>query len=161
MKVCRVFLVGFAIITWFCLSGLTILPNNEVDLADKHGEAISIFPSIEVSSEQLQEKKLNENIVKVRSKKRIRAKAVNQKESIIRNELDHPLDLSIPFKSTEKLDVDKKWLIPHQALDVFAVDPNKKARSLELNGDLLMSPDPQPEKRKSVDGAGIVINIKP
>jgi len=26
---------------------------------------------------------------------------------------------------------------------------------------LLMSPDPQPEKRKSVDGAGIIINIKP
>jgi len=160
MKIYRLFSIGFAIIAWLFLSGQKLLPDNEAGLVNTQSLAIDLIPSMVENSEQLQEKKLNENVVKVRSRKKFRSKAVREQDSFTRSEIDHPLDLSIPFKTTEKLDADKKWLIPHEALDVFAVDPNKKARSLELNGNLLMSPDPQPEKRKSVDGAGIIINIK-
>ena len=143
------------------MSGLKSLTDNEADAANKQNLTISPISNVVESSEKRQEKKADENVVKVRSKKIIRVEAGSKQKPFIHSELDTPLDLSVPFKATEKFDLEKKWLIPHETLDVFAVDPNKKARSLELNGDLLMSPDPQPEKRKSVDGAGISINLKP
>lgn len=77
-----------------------------------------------------------------------------------------PLDLSVPFKETNglepnttvsKLDKNKQ---PQEG-GLFAKDSNKKPESaLQLNGGWLMSPEPEVEKRKSVDGAGIVINVK-
>ncbi|MCX7082805.1 MAG: hypothetical protein NT008_05540 [Methylococcales bacterium] len=157
----RIFPLCFAIIAWFSLSGLKSLTDNEADAANKQNLTISPISNVVESSEKRQEKKADENVVKVRSKKIIRVEAGSKQKLFIHSEIDTPLDLSVPFKATEKFDLEKKWLIPHKTLDVFAVDPNKKARSLELNGDLLMSPDPQPEKRKSLDGAGITINLKP
>ncbi len=157
----RLFLMCFTTIVWVFLSGLTLLNDNEADLANNKNVTITPVPiKVESNVKQLKAKK-PENIVELRSKKTVRVEAARKQKSLIHSELDNPLDLSIPFKASEKFDFEKTWLIPHQTLDVFAVDPHKKARSIELDGDLLMSPDPQPEKRKSVDGAGIIINIKP
>ena len=78
-----------------------------------------------------------------------------------RNELESPLDLSVPFKGFENNDLEKKWAEPIETISIFPTDSQKNPRPLELNGGLLMSPEPQAEKRKTIDGAGIVINIKP
>jgi hypothetical protein len=161
MSCFRIFPLCFAVIAWFFLSGLKSLHGHGEEVVNKQNITINRDSIVAESNEKLQEKKADENVVKVQAKKIIKAEVASTQKSFIHNELDTPLDLSIPFKATEKFDLEKKWLIPHEVLDVFAVDPNKKDRSLELNGDLLMSPDPQPEKRKSVDGAGIIINIKP
>jgi hypothetical protein len=157
----RAFSVGFVVLASFFLSGLKLLTDNEVELVNKEPVVISPISTITDSSEKSQEKKIAQTVVKRRPKKIVRVEAASKQKSVISSELDTPLDLSVPFKATEKFDLEKKWLIPHVVLDAFAFDPNNKARSLELNGDLLMTPDPQPEKRKSVDGAGISINIKP
>lgn len=157
----RAFSVGFIVIASFFLSGLKLLTDNEVELVNKEPVVISPISTIVDSSEKSQEKKIDQNVVKRRSKKIVRVEAASKQKSVMPSELDTPLDLSVPFKATEKFDLEKKWLIPHVVLDAFAFDPNKKVGSLELKGDLLMSPDPQPERRKSLDGAGISINIKP
>lgn len=69
------------------------------------------------------------------------------------------LDLSLPFK-----DVDPN-AVPFEPLpietNIFAPDLQKKPQQLQLDGQFIKFPDPETEKRKSVDGAGIVINIKP
>ena len=72
-----------------------------------------------------------------------------------------PPDLSVPFKGFENGDHEKNWAEPIETISIFPTDSQKKPRPLELNGGLLMSPEPQAEKRKTIDGAGIVINIKP
>lgn len=79
------------------------------------------------------------------------------------SELQKPLDLSIPYKDTENAEPKTKKNTPAQNPDanIFTPETIKRTRSLQLNGDFLMSPEPEAEKRKSVDGAGIVINIKP
>jgi len=136
---------------------------NDQEMALINTDKVTISPisnNVENNTQQLKAKAA-EKLIKVRSKKTAKLEGSSKPEVLIQNEQTNPLDLSIPFKVNEKFDLEKKWLIPHEALDVFAVDLNKKAGSLEFNGDLLMSPDPQPEKRKSVDGAGISINIKP
>ena len=156
----RAFSVGFVVIASFFLSGLKLLTDNEVELVNKEPVVISPISTITDSSEKSKEKKIDQTVVKRRSKKIVRVEVASKKMSVIPSELDTPLDLSVPFKATEKFDLEKKWLIPNVILDAFAFDPNKKARSLELNGHLLKSPDPQPEKRKSLDGAGVSINIK-
>jgi len=136
---------------------------DEHEMALVNNQDVTIKPISNNAASNAQPLKVTvaEKLVKVRSKKTVKHEDSSKPELLIQNGQTYPLDLSIPFKANEKFDLEKKWLIPHEALNVFAVDPNKKARSLELNGDLLMSPDPQPEKRKSVDGAGIIINLKP
>ena len=82
---------------------------------------------------------------------------------IERSEFDKPLDLSLPFTSIETSDykAEKKAKSQTEADDFFALKTKKKPRSLELEGDFLMSPEPEVEKQKTVDGAGVVINLRP
>ena len=86
----------------------------------------------------------------------------NDNKPIKRDELEKPLDLSVPEKNFENADRIMAQRPATQSLDtpIFAPETKKKARPIELNGNFLMSPEPEAEKRKSVDGAGIVINIK-
>jgi hypothetical protein len=136
-----------------------VFSEHEMALVNNQDVTIKLISNNAASNAQ--PLKVAEKLVKVRSKKTVKHEDSRKPELLIQNGQTYPLDLSIPFKANEKFDLEKKFLIPHEALNVFAVNPNKKARSLELNGDLLMSPDPQPEKRKSLDGAGIIINLKP
>jgi hypothetical protein len=138
-----------------------LLSDQEMALINTDKVTISpISNNVENNAQQLKAKAA-EKLVKVRSKKIVKLEGGSKSPQFIQNDQTNPLDLSIPFEANEHFDLEKKWLIPHESLDIFAVDTNKKARSLELNGNLLMSPEPQAEKRKSVDGAGISINIKP
>ncbi|MDD2723682.1 MAG: hypothetical protein PHH59_06635 [Methylovulum sp.] len=74
-----------------------------------------------------------------------------------------PLDLSIPFKNP---DFGKPALVgtkhsPQDEFDgLFTAKPQKTAPPFQLKGGWIISPEPEIEKQKSVDGAGIVINIK-
>lgn len=79
-----------------------------------------------------------------------------------------PLDLSVSFKAIENGGGNTAAITPspdktstNAMANLFAPEPKKTTRPLQLKGDLLMSPEPEAEKRKSVDGAGIVINVKP
>jgi len=72
-------------------------------------------------------------------------------------EFQKPLDLSIPFKMTES--AAQKGGQNAAAQDLFAA--GKKQRALELNGGAVMTHDPEGEKQQTVDGAGIVFNLKP
>ena len=72
------------------------------------------------------------------------------------------LDLSIPFK-----DAENSWQKAEQnkgaageSSNMFASEYKKKAQPVNLDGQLLMTQEPETDKRKSVDGAGIVINLK-
>jgi hypothetical protein len=79
------------------------------------------------------------------------------------NELEKPLDLSVPFNHTENADlkIEQKSATQNRVNNIFAPETKKKRRPLEVDGDFLMSPEPEAEKQKSVDGAGIVIKLKP
>jgi hypothetical protein len=94
------------------------------------------------------------------------AKLANKRDargSVNDSELQKPLDLSIPY-----MDVDKSDRLNEQGSEdqdqkanLFASENRKKTRPLQVDGRLLMSPEPEAEKQKSADGAGIVINLKP
>jgi hypothetical protein len=75
-------------------------------------------------------------------------------------QLPKPLDLSVPFTGSDKTNVNDA-LEQHPKPNLFATDVLKKPSQLQLRGQLLKTPDPEIEKRKGVDGAGIVIDIKP
>ncbi|MDP2901752.1 MAG: hypothetical protein Q8N96_01390 [Methylovulum sp.] len=77
--------------------------------------------------------------------------------------LQRPLDLTIPFKGIENAGQSKIVDDSTQnAVDaLFAPKLKKDGQPLQLKGGWLMSPEPEVEKRKSVDGAGIVIDLKP
>jgi len=78
-------------------------------------------------------------------------------------ELQRPLDLTLPINNTEKAEESEQTNDRAQsAVDtLFAPKPKKEEQPLQLKGGWLMSPEPETEKRKSVDGAGIVIDLKP
>jgi hypothetical protein len=78
-------------------------------------------------------------------------------------EAQKPLDLSIPFTDVDKSDrlSEPTAGSSDQNSNYFASENKKKRRPLEVGGRLLMSPEPETEKQKSADGAGIVINLKP
>jgi len=119
---------------WFCLCGLNSPDSNELKKTDK-----------------------------ARSKHFKVNKAEAKKESDNNN--DKPLDLSVPFKDDE--DNKEKLPLPddeeqNQKNNLFNSDPKNTPHSpLQLKGTWLMLQEPELEKRKSVDGAGIIINVKP
>lgn len=77
--------------------------------------------------------------------------------------LQKPLDLSVPYKAPENAGLKIKQNTHGQRPEsnIFPSETIKDSQPLQLNGNLLMSPEPEAGKQKSVDGAGIVINIKP
>jgi hypothetical protein len=164
----RIFVLNFLAISWFLLSGF----EGKAVSIDNLKTAVSVesFES-EQSQKILEKKHLKEKnaskILKVNPKIITPEKGTESLGTdnliIERNEFDMPLDLSVPFKSAENSDyqIEQKELNQGGAADLFDLKTKKKPRSLELGGGLLMSPEPEAEKRKTVDGAGIVINLKP
>jgi hypothetical protein len=90
------------------------------------------------------------------------ARVVGENNNVKSDEFDKPLDLSVPFKNPENADLndEQKSTTQNLVANTLASETKKKPGPLELNGRFLMSPEPEVEKRKSVDGAGIVINLK-
>lgn len=79
------------------------------------------------------------------------------------NELKQPLDLSIPFKapSNNKPSFGDSNHKPKEGTEgLFVRKSPKKESPFQLKGHFISSPEPEIEKHKSVDGAGIIFNIK-
>ncbi len=77
-----------------------------------------------------------------------------------------PLDLSVPFKVIKSAENSRAKILakkepPKSAPNLFAQEPENETQPLQIKGGWLMSPEPEVEKSKSVDGAGIVINVTP
>lgn len=79
------------------------------------------------------------------------------------SELNKSLDLSIPYKALENASLKIKQNTTAQSPEpnIFTLETLKKSQPLQLKGNFLMSPEPETGKQKSVDGAGIIINLKP
>ena len=94
----------------------------------------------------------------------VKADAEGESESGPSNEGEaiKPLDLSIPFQANENTDLknEQTQAAQRKAPNLFSSVKNKQ-RALKLDGGFLMSQEPEAEKKKSLDGAGIRLNLNP
>ena len=85
--------------------------------------------------------------------------ANNKPNSIEKNQLK-PLDLSLPLQT---VNLAGSSIAPrgtqHQVIDVLTTNKKSRTRPFELQGQLIMTQEPELEKTKTADGAGIVINL--
>ena len=158
-------------VAWVFLNGFSVFSEKKIFPIDDAKitvalESVEIFQGPKILEEKHFKLKSVAKLLKVNKKIITPTKGIESLDdhsSIEHNEFDMPLDLSLPFKSAETSDylIEKKWDHQNEDADLFDNKRKKKSRALELDGGLLMSPEPEMEKRKTVDGAGIVINIKP
>lgn len=169
----RKFLLSVLTVSWVFLCGF----NNSVDndrLSEETQKTEAELKSIETeynNQKLLETKQVKKTVKPVKATpQRTNNTTINATDADVaednhpfNNALEKPLDLSIPFKTTENagLKVEQQSTAQSRETNIFAPEPKKKPRSLELDGDFLMSPEPEAEKQKSVDGAGIVIKLKP
>ena len=160
----RIFLLSLAIVSSGLLSGLTQASENDKPVMSQK-TTTELNPVDADNTDKLPEIKNTVKQIKVSPHKnkqnRIKASSAEDHKPTDRNEAANPLDLSVPFKGSENGDLDKKSTAPNGTVNIFSTENKKKSRPLELEGGVLMSPEPEPEKRKSVDGAGIIFNLKP
>ena len=152
----RIFLFSFTAVSWFFLSGLNLPVKNDGPVIDYQKTKVELKLVEAENADNLPETKKKIQVNPQRNKQKIITTTVDD-----RNELESPLDLSVPFKGVENGNLEKRSTALGETANIFSTEIQKNTRPLELEGGLLMSPEPQAEKRKSVDGAGISINIKP
>ena len=152
----RIFLLSFLAVSWVFLSGLNKPVDNDMSAMETQKTAVEL-KSVETH-----------NTPKLLKTKQTTFKATDagvadDNNLIKHDEFEKPLDLSVPFKNPENADlkIEQKSATQSRVTNIFAPETKKKSRPLEVDGDFLMSPEPEAEKRKSVDGAGIVIKLKP
>lgn len=149
MNTYRLFLWAIATVSWFFLSGF-----NGDPLVEKPAEAVTA-----------KEGRPKDKGTPVNSKQK-KAKTKNVVPSVDSSESEEPkfqktLDLSVPFKLPEKT-----WLKPEHNKSVQRESSNifsskkETSQALSLDGQMLMSQELEADKQQSVDGAGIVINLK-
>jgi hypothetical protein len=147
----RLFLLNFVMVSFFLLTGFQTPSVNHASLVKKQ-----VAPG-NVKTAQFKAKK---NFVNQREKKDKRwvATANNTGKDA---DLQKSLDLSIPFKASENdwLKAEQNRIAKRESLTVFAGE-KKKSQSVHLDGEMLMSQEPEMDKQKSLDGAGIVITLK-
>jgi hypothetical protein len=74
-----------------------------------------------------------------------------------------PLDLTVPFTtSAEKYYSDQAYTdkVLVQKPGIFDQQQASKTKTLELDGHVLMTQEQEVEKRRTLDGAGIMINVR-
>ncbi|MGZ8190005.1 MAG: hypothetical protein ACXWTS_02105 [Methylococcaceae bacterium] len=153
MKNYRLFLLSFLTVTYVFLSGFKAADANvPASEQQKMVNKIKQQSDDTLTKSRPQESKLKPSSV-----------TVKESEADSKYELQKPLDLSIPFKDLKNTEqkIEQHTQVQSAETNIFAPDTQKKPQQLQLNGQLLKSPDPEVEKQKSVDGAGIVINLKP
>jgi hypothetical protein len=161
MKNYRIFLLSFVTISGVFSIGLATPVDADTATIEKPKTVFELTAvEVEKTHRQLETNPVNtKKQTSVNAKENIADKSNTSEYS----ELQKPLDLSIPYKDLENAALKTKQNTPAQnsEANIFSPETKKKSRPLQLNGGFLMSPEPEAEKRKSVDGAGIVINIKP
>ena len=164
----RIFLLSFVTVSWIVLSGLN-QPVDSDSPATEHQKTATDLISVDAESSRKPPEETKANVKYNKAKpqknkqKTTKALSADDGKLIERKELLNPLDLSVPFQGSENVDLktEQQSPAPGGVIDIFATETKKKPRQLELDSGFLMSPEPQSEKRKSVDGAGISINLKP
>lgn len=146
MVIYRKFLLNFLVVVSFCISTFSINSGAEI-IADEGVKS-------QLNSVPL------EQAPKSKKKSRKKTVVITPPIQIDPDVLYKPLDLSVPFNDQEDFNllIDKKKV---EGIEYFDTKPKVRPRPLELNGGFLMSPEPEMEKKKTVDGAGISINLKP
>jgi hypothetical protein len=164
----RILLLSFLTVSWIFLSGLNKPVDNNMSTEETQKTEIETENNPHGLLDSKQVKVKNKvNSVKENPEKTISkgtdAGVADEYNPANRNELEKPLDLSVPFNNTENTDlkIEQKLAAPNRVNNIFAPENKKKRRPLEVDGNFLMSPEPEAEKQKSVDGAGIVIKLKP
>jgi hypothetical protein len=166
----RLFLLNFLTVSWVFLCGFN--PPVEHDMSPVEKQNLAVEPqSVETEHNRrlLETKQPKAKIIIKPAKanphktKATGADVANDNNPIKGNELEKPLDLSVQFEDPENADLknEQKSAAQNGSANIFAQETKKKHRPLELDGGFLMSPEPEAEKQKSVDGAGIVIKLKP
>jgi hypothetical protein len=155
MKNYRLFLLGFVTLSFVLLTGFKQLGINNAPPAKKAAASIQI---------KKYHVKVKENPANSKQKKeKNRQLALRAKNSAAEAiELQRTLDLSIPFNDSENawLTVEQNRIAQAEAANMFAAEKKNKPGSIDLDGQMLMSQEPETDKRKSLDGAAIVINLK-
>ncbi|MGZ5045127.1 MAG: hypothetical protein ACXV8P_10080 [Methylobacter sp.] len=154
MKNYRLFVLGFVTASFILLTGF-----------EKSGVHNVLSPAAK--------KTVSNEVKKVQSKSKLKTKKTKykQKEDLVPNaenstveeaELQKPLDLSMSFEDSESagLTIEQNKAAQKESLNIFPSEKKKKTLPLYLDGQMLMSQEPEVDKQKSVDGAEIVINLK-
>ena len=164
MKIDRIFFLCFLASAWLFLSGFNDLV--EKDSLVLQGQDVTVKSNFyEIGQTQVTKKNLKvkakSNQLKVKADVKIKESVDDA--SIKGTRIEKILDLSIPFSNSKDADslIELQRVGQRKSLDFFDTKTKKESRHIELDGDFLMSPEPQGEKLKSVDGAGLVINLKP
>jgi hypothetical protein len=164
MKIDRIFYLCFLASVWLFLSGFNDLV--EKDSLVLQGQDVTVKSNFyEIGQAQVRKKilkvKAKSNHLKVKADVKIKESVDDA--SIKATGIEKILDLSIPFSNSKDVDslIELQRIGQKQSPDYFDTKTKKEPRHIELDGDFLMSPEPQGEKLKSVDGAGLVINLKP
>ncbi len=149
MKLQRIFLSGFLAVSCVFLSGY-------IEAAESHRPAVTKQkPVVEVTLRN------NTKFVKTNLQK---SAIIADNDSLAKQGgLQKPLDISIPHMDIEENGsvTGQNTGTQDQETNIFASENKNKTRSVQVDGRLLTSQDPEGEKLKSTEGAGIVINIKP
>lgn len=87
-----------------------------------------------------------------------RHKRLSDKNSAI--EPHKPLDLTIPFKTDQDTDVKRPMNGLQEKSGSSLFDNSNKQTAVQVKGQFVMSQEPEVDKRKSADGAGISINLR-
>jgi len=154
MKNYRSFVLGFVTVSFILLTGF-----------DQSGVHNVISPAAKKTALNEAEK------VQSKSKSKTRKAEHKQQETLVPGaensaveqiEPQKPLDLSMSFDDGENasLTIEQSKAVQKESLNIFSSEKKKKARPLNLDGQMLMSQELEGDKQQSVDGAGIVINLK-
>jgi hypothetical protein len=159
MKIERIFLSGLLVALCVFVNGTSIAEESQTMTGTQ--QILGVQKSMDDS-----QKSIKTNPKKAAKKRKSQTKKTNQiDKSAPANQhvLQKPLDLSVPYPDIQKngLLIESNSEPPPKTTNIFASENKKKTRPVQLDGRLLMSPEPEAEKQKSADGAGIVINLKP
>ncbi len=146
----RLLILGFATVSFVLLSGFKQSGVHDGLLTEKRAASINVKNAQLGSPKSLVKSKLH--------------KAKNKLSIAKDAELQKSLDLTVPFKvkASENawLRIEQNRIAQVESANMFTADHKNQARSLDLDGQMIMSQEPEADKRKSLDGAAIVINLK-
>lgn len=142
MRNYRLFILGFVTVSFVLLTGFQKPGVNHALLTKQQTGSVDVKASPAKSRQQ---------------------KTTNKHSTAQNAELQQPLDLTVPFfKASENalMNIGQNRRAGEESSNIFAIEQKKKQQSLDLNGQMLMSPEPEADKQKTLDGAAIVINLK-
>jgi hypothetical protein len=155
MKNYRLFLLSFVTVAFVFLSGFERPDDTNAFPVEKQRALITKKEAQSMSKE---------DSVKTKQKKTKNKPSVQSVKNNAHGdaELQKTLDISIPFEASENtgLKVGKNRRIPRESVSLFTAEKREKSKPVYLNGQMLMSQEPEMDKQKTLDGAGIVFTLK-